>query len=88
MVSWKAPVAGEKRYNKKLARLFEILIKDGKKGFYQGAVAQEIVNTIQAFGGKMTLEDLKSVSFWTFVFFFGSDWWMFWKKQGILSKWL
>lgn len=34
------------------------MAKEGKKGFYSGRIAQEIVNLIQAGNGVMTLEDL------------------------------
>lgn len=37
---------------------FRTLAKDGKKGFYTGRIAQEIVNLIQSGKGVMTLEDL------------------------------
>jgi gamma-glutamyltranspeptidase/glutathione hydrolase len=41
-----------------LARTFRELAEHGKKGFYEGRVAQAIVEAIQSHGGVMTLEDL------------------------------
>jgi len=44
--------------NPGLAKALELIIKNGKDGFYKGEVAQALVNTVQAGGGVMTLEDL------------------------------
>ena len=38
---------------------FQELATHGKKGFYEGRVAQAIVDIVQANGGVITLEDLK-----------------------------
>jgi gamma-glutamyltranspeptidase/glutathione hydrolase len=54
------PKAGEIMKMPNLAKTFELLAKYGKKGFYEGEVAQAIVDAVQAAGGLMTLEDLKS----------------------------
>lgn len=43
-----------------LAQTFREVAKHGKKGFYEGRIAQEIVDLIQSKGGVMTLDDLKS----------------------------
>ncbi|CEN59573.1 Putative Gamma-glutamyltranspeptidase [Aspergillus calidoustus] len=45
--------------NPNMAQTFRALATEGKKGFYEGRVAQEIVKVIQDLGGYMTLEDLK-----------------------------
>ncbi|NTX15328.1 gamma-glutamyltransferase [Myxococcus sp. CA056] len=43
-----------------LARTLTSIAKSGPKGFYSGAVAKGIVDTVQAGGGVLTLEDLAS----------------------------
>ncbi|KAJ0416117.1 nucleophile aminohydrolase [Aspergillus carlsbadensis] len=53
------PLAGEIMKNPNMAQTFRALAAEGKKGFYEGRVAQEIVKVIQELGGYMTLEDLK-----------------------------
>jgi gamma-glutamyltranspeptidase/glutathione hydrolase len=45
--------------NPNMAQTFRALAAEGKKGFYEGRVAEEIVKVIQDLGGYMTLEDLK-----------------------------
>ncbi|KAK6359074.1 hypothetical protein TWF696_000242 [Orbilia brochopaga] len=54
-----APAAGEIMIMKNLAETFRTLGREGKKGFYEGRIAEEIVKVVQARGGVLTLEDLK-----------------------------
>ncbi|KAM0750360.1 gamma-glutamyltranspeptidase [Meredithblackwellia eburnea MCA 4105] len=57
-----APRPGEIFKNPNLAATFRALATEGKKGFYEGRIAQAIVDLVQSKGGVMTLEDLKSHS--------------------------
>jgi gamma-glutamyltranspeptidase/glutathione hydrolase len=54
----RAPGPGEIMKNPTLAKTFRALAADGKKGFYQGRIAEAIVKVIQDQGGYMSLEDL------------------------------
>lgn len=45
--------------NPTLAQTFRTLAKEGKKGFYEGRVASELVKVVQSLGGYLTLDDLK-----------------------------
>ncbi|KPI40334.1 putative gamma-glutamyltransferase YwrD [Cyphellophora attinorum] len=56
--SYRAPGAGEILRNPALAETFETLAKQGKSGFYEGRIAQSIVEIIQSEGGFMQLSDL------------------------------
>ena len=56
----RAPKSGEIFRNPTLAETFRTLAREGQKGFYEGRIAQAIVDVIQSLGGEMTLEDLKS----------------------------
>jgi gamma-glutamyltranspeptidase / glutathione hydrolase len=58
----KPPVAGQVFRNPGLARLYRILQREGRAGFYKGAVAKAIVAKSSALGGTMTLEDLAGYS--------------------------
>lgn len=60
LLNGRAPVAGEIMRNPTLAQTFREVAKHGKAGFYQGRVAKAIVDTSNALGGFMTLEDLAS----------------------------
>ncbi|KXN74219.1 gamma-glutamyltranspeptidase [Conidiobolus coronatus NRRL 28638] len=51
---------GDIVYRKNLAFTLKKIAEEGSKGFYEGEVAQDIVNTIQTNGGIMSLEDLKN----------------------------
>lgn len=51
---------GEVLKQPSLTRALELFKTKKLKGFYEGPVAQDIVSTIQAEGGEMTLEDLKA----------------------------
>ncbi|KAI3397685.1 hypothetical protein diail_10454 [Diaporthe ilicicola] len=56
---YRAPKAGEVIRNRALARTFELLTEKGKSGFYEGSVAEAIIEVSQKHGGYMTLDDLK-----------------------------
>ncbi|KAI6709510.1 gamma-glutamyltranspeptidase [Diplocarpon mali] len=55
---FRAPKAGELFKNPNLAKTFRALGKDGKKGFYTGRVADEIVKVVKDLGGHIEHEDL------------------------------
>ena len=55
----RAPCPGELFSNPTLANTFRLLAKDGKKGFYEGRVAEALVKVVQDLGGHLTTEDLK-----------------------------
>ncbi|KAG9497222.1 hypothetical protein J7337_012015 [Fusarium musae] len=55
----RAPRPGEVFKNPTLAQTFRALAKDGKKGFYTGRIAEEIVKVVQDLGGYLELDDLK-----------------------------
>ncbi|BGO91449.1 hypothetical protein NBRC10512_003109 [Rhodotorula toruloides] len=57
-----SPRPGEIFKNPNLARTFREVAEKGKKGFYEGRIAEAIVELIQSKGGVMTLEDLKNHS--------------------------
>ena len=46
-------------YNPTLANTFRLLARNGKAGFYEGPVAEAMVNVVQDLGGHLTLDDLK-----------------------------
>ena len=50
---------GELFHNPTLANTFRLLAKKGKAGFYEGSVAEALVEVVQDLGGHLTLEDLK-----------------------------
>lgn len=54
----RAPRPGEIMKNPTLAKTFRALAAEGKKGFYQGRIAESIVKVVQDLGGYMSLEDL------------------------------
>ena len=56
---YRAPRAGEIMWNRNLANTFRLLAKHGKKGFYEGLVAEAYVKVLRDRGGMITLEDLK-----------------------------
>ena len=56
---YRAPRAGEIMKNTTLARTFRTLATEGKKGFYTGRIAEEIINAVKAQGGRLELEDLE-----------------------------
>lgn len=56
----RAPKGGEIMKNPTLANTFRLLGKSGKKGFYEGFVAEALVKVTSDLGGHLTLEDLKN----------------------------
>ncbi|WP_059172494.1 gamma-glutamyltransferase [Bacillus sp. FJAT-27445] len=50
---------GEPVKKPNLARTFRILQKDGVAAFYEGEIAEAIVDEVQSLGGFLTLDDLK-----------------------------
>jgi len=60
LLNGKAPKPGELMKNPTLAQTFRELQQHGSKGFYEGRVAQAIVDIHQSLGGTLTLDDLKS----------------------------
>lgn len=55
----RAPRAGEIMRNPTLAKTFRTLATEGKKGFYTGRVAEELVKVVKDLGGHLELDDLK-----------------------------
>ncbi|KAF1352675.1 acylase ACY 1 [Lizonia empirigonia] len=55
----RAPKAGEVMKNPTIANAFKLLAKHGKKGFYEGEVAEQLVKVVSDLGGYITLDDLK-----------------------------
>ena len=49
---------GEHIVNDKIVNALEAIIAEGRDGFYKGAVAEAIVESVNAAGGIMTMEDL------------------------------
>jgi gamma-glutamyltranspeptidase / glutathione hydrolase len=64
-IDGRGPNAGEIFRNPSLARTFELVGRGGRDAFYQGRIAEAIVEVIQQAGGCMSLKDLAShVSTW------------------------
>ena len=55
----RSPRAGDIIKLPTLAKTFRTLAAEGKKGFYQGRIAEELVKVVQDLGGYLTLDDLK-----------------------------
>jgi gamma-glutamyltranspeptidase/glutathione hydrolase len=55
----RAPKAGEIMKNPTMANTFKLVAKHGKKGFYEGEVAEQLIKVVSDLGGHLTLEDLK-----------------------------
>ncbi|KAF2468592.1 gamma-glutamyltranspeptidase [Lindgomyces ingoldianus] len=55
----RAPKAGEIMKNPTLANTYKLLAKHGKKGFYEGEVAEQLIKVVTDLGGHLTLDDLK-----------------------------
>ena len=53
-------IPGGKFVQKDLANTLKIIAKNGKKGFYEGEIAEKMVNDIQENGGYITKQDLKN----------------------------
>ncbi len=60
LVNGKAPAAGTLMRNAGLASSLEAVAKSGRKGFYEGAVAADIIATLKAKGSFLTEDDLSS----------------------------
>lgn len=56
----RAPRPGELFRNPTLANTFRLLGSEGKKGFYQGRVAEAIIKVVQDAGGKLDMVDLEN----------------------------
>jgi gamma-glutamyltranspeptidase/glutathione hydrolase len=57
-----APGIGGRLSHPALGKTLRRIAREGRSAFYEGAVAEEIVATLQALGGLMTLEDLAGAS--------------------------
>ena len=55
----RAPRPGELFYNRNLAKTFKRLAGLGKKGFYEGPIAEAVVKVVQDRGGHLGMEDLR-----------------------------
>ena len=55
----RAPRPGELFNNPSLANTFRLLAEHGKRGFYEGSVAEALIKVVQDLGGHLTLDDLK-----------------------------
>ena len=56
---FRAPNAGDIMKNPTLANTFHTLAKEGKKGFYSGRIAEELIKVVRDLGGLLELDDLK-----------------------------
>lgn len=56
----RSPRPGEIFRNRNLAKTFRLLAQHGKKGFYEGEVAESLIKTVRHLGGHLELDDLKS----------------------------
>jgi gamma-glutamyltranspeptidase/glutathione hydrolase len=57
LVDGKAPVAGARMRNPRLGATLRLVAEKGAAGFYQGAVAEDIVTKLRSLGGLHTVED-------------------------------
>lgn len=55
----RAPLPGEIFENPTLANTFRLLAQHGKKGFYEGPVANALIQAVQDLGGRLAMEDLR-----------------------------
>lgn len=55
----RAPKAGEIMKNPTIANTYKLLAKHGKKGFYEGEVAEQLIKVVSDLGGHLTKDDLK-----------------------------
>jgi hypothetical protein len=58
VTGWRGPREGDIWTNPNLAKTFLEVAAKGKKGFYEGRVAEELVSVLEGMGGTMTLSDL------------------------------
>ncbi len=61
-IDGRQPAAGQIHRNPGLAKTFRILQQQGRDAFYQGEIAQAIVDKSNRLGGTMTMEDLAAYS--------------------------
>jgi gamma-glutamyltranspeptidase/glutathione hydrolase len=59
LIDGRGPKEGEIMKMPNLAKTFREVAEHGKEGFYEGQVAEGIIELIQGMGGVMTLDDLK-----------------------------
>jgi len=59
LINGRAPGAGEMMKNPTLAHSMREVVEHGKAGFYEGRIAEAIVELLHLKGGTMTLDDLK-----------------------------
>jgi gamma-glutamyltranspeptidase/glutathione hydrolase len=59
LIDGRAPGAGELMRNPTLARTFRTLAEHGKPGFYEGRIAEAIVELLSSMGGVLTVDDLE-----------------------------
>ncbi len=62
LLNGRAPREGEIMRNPTLAQTFRKIIEQGKPGFYEGRIAEAIVELLSSMGGVLTLDDLKNHS--------------------------
>ncbi|XP_040283961.1 glutathione hydrolase-like YwrD proenzyme isoform X1 [Bufo bufo] len=60
LIGGQSPQHGQLFRNPSLANTFKALSKHGKKGFYEGRIAEAIVQVVQSNGGLLDLTDLSS----------------------------
>jgi gamma-glutamyltranspeptidase/glutathione hydrolase len=60
LLNGESPKEGEIMKNPTLAQTFTELAEHGKAGFYEGRIAEAIIDLVQSKNGVMTLEDLKN----------------------------
>ncbi len=58
MIDGRAPYPGERFRNPNLAKTFQLVAEGGKEAYYQGPIAEAIVDVLSTNGGVMTLDDL------------------------------
>ncbi len=58
LINGRAPHAGEMFRNPGLAATMRAISEGGKEAYYQGAIADRIIDVVQGVGGVMTLDDL------------------------------
>lgn len=62
LVDGKAPATGDIMRHPELADTLERIASEGARGFYEGPVAEDIVATLAAKGGLMTLDDMAGMT--------------------------
>jgi gamma-glutamyltranspeptidase/glutathione hydrolase len=59
LIDGRAPRVGELMRNPTLARTFRTLAEHGKPGFYEGQIAEAIVELLSSMGGVLSTDDIK-----------------------------